>query len=124
MGLKSSSTCELRFGEEHPAIGWLVGDVHNGIAQMFHVIEHARMMVGTKAIATLSTGYLNALAFAKTRIQSADLARATDKSAPRVTIIHHPDVRRILMLNKAYAEGLRARALHRVLAGQDHGRAR
>jgi len=112
MGLKSSSTCELRFGEEHPAIGWLVGDVHNGIAQMFHVIEHARMMVGTKAIATLSTGYLNALAFAKTRIQSADLARATDKSAPRVTIIHHPDVRRILMLNKAYAEGLRALVLY------------
>jgi hypothetical protein len=65
-------------------------------------------MVGTKAIATLSTGYLNALEFAKTRVQSADLTRAADKSAPRVTIINHPDVRRGLMLNKAYAEGMRA----------------
>jgi len=65
-------------------------------------------MVGTKAIATLSTGYLNALEFARTRVQSADLTRSSDKSAPRVTIIHHPDVRRSLMLNKAYAEGLRA----------------
>jgi alkylation response protein AidB-like acyl-CoA dehydrogenase len=108
MGLKASTTCELRFGENEPAVGWLVGDVHDGIAQMFQVIEHARMMVGTKAIATLSTGYLNALEYARTRVQSADLTRATDKTAPRVTIIHHPDVRRSLMLNKAYAEGLRA----------------
>ena len=75
---------------------------------MFQVIENARMMVGTKAIATLSTGYLNALEFAKTRVQSADLTQMADKTAPRVTIIHHPDVRRSLMLNKAYAEGLRA----------------
>jgi hypothetical protein len=110
MGLKASTTCELRFGENpgQPAVGWLVGDVHDGIAQMFQVIEHARMMVGTKAIATLSTGYLNALEFAKTRVQSADLTQASDKAAPRVTIINHPDVRRSLMLNKAYAEGLRA----------------
>jgi alkylation response protein AidB-like acyl-CoA dehydrogenase len=110
MGLKASTTCEVRFGEIDgiPAKGWLVGDVHNGIAQMFQVIEHARMMVGTKAIATLSTGYLNALEYAKTRVQSADLTQVADKTAPRVTIIHHPDVRRSLMLNKAYAEGLRA----------------
>jgi len=110
MGLKASTTCEVRFGEVDgiPAKGWLVGDVHNGIAQMFQVIEHARMMVGTKAIATLSTGYLNALEYAKTRVQSADLTQSGDKTAPRVTILHHPDVRRSLMLNKAYAEGLRA----------------
>jgi hypothetical protein len=108
MGLKASTTCELRFGETTPALGFLVGGVHDGIAQMFQVIEHARMMVGTKAIATLSTGYLNALDYAKTRIQSADLTQSSDKNAPRVTIIHHPDVRRSLMLNKAYAEGLRA----------------
>ncbi|HZY76313.1 MAG TPA: acyl-CoA dehydrogenase [Jatrophihabitantaceae bacterium] len=110
MGLKASTTCELRFGEIDgiPAKGWLVGDVHDGIAQMFQVIEHARMMVGTKAIATLSTGYLNALDYAKTRVQSADLTKSGDKTAPRVTIINHPDVRRSLMLNKAYAEGLRA----------------
>jgi len=108
MGLKVSATCEVTFGDKHPATGWLVGDVHDGIAQMFRVIEMARMMVGTKAIATLSTGYLNALDFAKSRVQGADLAQMTDKTAPRVTITHHPDVRRSLMLQKSYAEGLRA----------------
>jgi alkylation response protein AidB-like acyl-CoA dehydrogenase len=109
MGLKVSNTCELTFGEQGiPAKGWLLGDVHEGIKQMFLVIEYARMMVGTKAIATLSTGYLNALDYAKSRVQGADLLRQADKTAPRVTITHHPDVRRSLALQKAYAEGLRA----------------
>ncbi|MFC6018990.1 acyl-CoA dehydrogenase [Plantactinospora solaniradicis] len=109
MGLKVSNTCEMTFGEHGvPAKGWLLGDVHDGIRQMFLIIEYARMMVGTKAIATLSTGYLNALEYAKNRVQGADLLRSTDKNAPRVTITHHPDVRRSLMLQKAYAEGLRA----------------
>src|SRR5579859_2451719 len=112
MGLKASATCELTFGAKHPAVGTLVGGVHDGIRQMFLVIEHARMMVGTKAIATLSTGYLNALDFARTRVQGADLAEMTDKTAPRVTIIHHPDVRRMLMLQKVYAEGMRALVLY------------
>ncbi|GAA3442584.1 acyl-CoA dehydrogenase [Planomonospora venezuelensis] len=111
MGLKVSTTCELTFGDKHPAIGTLIGDVHEGIKQMFLVIEQARMMVGTKAIATLSTGYLNALEYAKSRVQGADLTQMADKSAPRVTITHHPDVRRELMLQKAYAEGMRALVL-------------
>ncbi len=109
MGLKASATCDVAFGDNGiPAKGWLVGGVHGGIAQMFQVIEHARMMVGTKAIATLSTGYLNALEYAKERIQGADLTQMTDKTAPRVSIIHHPDVRRALLKQKAYSEGLRA----------------
>ena len=113
MGLKVSTTCELTFGAHGiPAVGWLLGDVHNGIAQMFQVIEYARMMVGTKAIATLSSGYLNALEYAKQRVQGADITQMRDKAAPRVTIIHHPDVRRMLMLQKAYTEGLRALYLY------------
>ena len=109
MGLKSSPTCELTFGAHGlPAVGYLVGDVHDGIAQMFTVIEHARMTIGVKAAGALSTGYLNALAFAKERLQGADLTQMSDKTAPRVAIIHHPDVRRSLMTQKAYAEGLRA----------------
>jgi alkylation response protein AidB-like acyl-CoA dehydrogenase len=109
MGLKVSTTCELTFGQHGtPAKGWLLGEVHNGIAQMFQVIEYARMMVGTKAIATLSTGYLNALEYAKERVQGSDLPNMLNKTAPRVTITHHPDVRRSLMLQKAYAEGMRA----------------
>ncbi len=116
MGLKASTTCELTFGAVQPggrpAVGTLVGGVHDGIRQMFKVIEDARMMVGTKAIATLSTGYLNALDFARNRVQGADLTAMTDKTAPRVTIIHHPDVRRMLMLQKAYTEGMRALILY------------
>jgi alkylation response protein AidB-like acyl-CoA dehydrogenase len=112
MGLKASTTCELTFGAEHPAVGTLVGGVHDGIRQMFLIIEHARMMVGTKAIATLSTGYLSALEYARTRVQGGELAAMADKASPRVTIIHHPDVRRILMLQKAYAEGMRALVLY------------
>ena len=112
MGLKASTTCELTFGADRPAVGTLVGGAHDGIRQMFRIIEDARMMVGTKAIATLSTGYLNALDFARNRVQGADLTQMTDKTAPRVTIIHHPDVRRMLMLQKAYAEGMRALVLY------------
>jgi alkylation response protein AidB-like acyl-CoA dehydrogenase len=118
MGLKASTTCELTFGEKIPAKGWLVGEVHDGIAQMFKIIEYARMMVGTKAIATLSTGYLNALEYAKSRVQGPDLTQATDKTAPRVTITHHPDVRRSLMRQKSYAEGLRA-LVHYTASVQD-----
>ncbi|WP_067888325.1 acyl-CoA dehydrogenase [Nocardia vaccinii] len=109
MGLKASATCELTFGGHGvPAKGWLIGERHNGIAQMFRVIEQARMMVGTKAIATLSTGYLTALEYARTRVQGADPTQMADKTAPKVSIIRHPDVRRSLLLQKAYAEGLRS----------------
>jgi hypothetical protein len=112
MGLKASTTCEMTFGGERPAVGTLVGGVHDGIRQMFQVIEHARMVIGVKAIATLSTGYLNALEYAKGRVQGADLTQMLDKAAPRVTITHHPDVRRMLMLQKSYAEGMRALVLY------------
>jgi alkylation response protein AidB-like acyl-CoA dehydrogenase len=117
MGIKVSNTCEVTFGDPsvgggEPAQGWLLGEVHNGIAQMFQVIENARMMVGSKAIATLSTGYLNALDYAKERVQGADLTQASDKTAPRVTITHHPDVRRSLMTQKAFAEAMRALVLY------------
>ncbi|CAN5319294.1 acyl-CoA dehydrogenase [soil metagenome] len=117
MGLKVSTTCEMTFGDSsvgggEPAVGWLLGEVHDGIAQMFQVIENARMMVGTKAIATLSTGYLNALEYAKPRVQGADLTMAADKSAPRVTITHHPDVRRSLLTQKTFSEALRALVIY------------
>ncbi|MEI7033906.1 acyl-CoA dehydrogenase [Streptomyces pratensis] len=112
MGLKASNTCEMTFGDQHPAKGWLVGDKHDGIRQMFRIIEFARMMVGSKAIATLSTGYLNALEYAKERVQGPDLANFMDKTAPKVTITHHPDVRRSLMTQKAYAEGMRSLVLY------------
>jgi alkylation response protein AidB-like acyl-CoA dehydrogenase len=127
MGLKVSTTCEVTFGQDGPAVGWLFGGVHDGIAQMFRVIESARMQVGVKAIAALSTGYLNALDYARSRVQGPDLTRATDKTAPRVTIDRHPDVRVMLMRQKAYAEGLRALYIYtaawldRALLAEDAG---
>ena len=109
MGIKASATCEMVFGTRGiPARGLLVGDKHEGIRQMFKVIEYARMAVGIKSYSTLSTAYLNALAYCKDRVQGADLKLAADKNAPRVAIIAHPDVRRMLMAQKAHAEGLRA----------------
>jgi hypothetical protein len=113
MGLKASATCELVLGGHGvPAVGHLLGEVHDGIAQMFEVIAYARMMVGAKAIGTLSAGYRAAVAYARQRVQGPDLARAGDRTAPRVTIVHHADVRRMLLLQKAYAEGLRALYLY------------
>ncbi len=111
MGLHGSATCELTLGGDAPCRGLLLGEVHDGIAQMFHVIEYARMGVGTKSMATLSTAYLNAVEYARLRKQGADLAQQTNKAAPRVEILRHPDVRRMLMLQKAFAEGLRATVL-------------
>ena len=123
MGLKVSTTCELTFGDGPvPAQGWLVGDVHDGIAQMFKVIEHARMFVGAKAIATLSAGYQVALDYAKTRVQGADLT-ATAKDAPAGD--DHPPPRRPPLADAA--EGLRrghagAVPVHRELPRPGHRR--
>lgn len=123
MGLKVSATCELTFGADRPAVGFLLGDRHDGIAQMFRVVEYARMLVGVKALATLSTGYRNALEYSRIRRQSPDLARRGDRAAPDIPIIGHPDVRRSLFLQKAYAEGLRALALFTAAAADDRERA-
>jgi len=112
MGIKGSVTCELTFGLDKPCVGWLLGGVHEGIRQMFYVLEDARMSIGAKSAATMSTGYLNALAYAKERIQSGDLTQTRDPVAPRVAIIRHPDVRRMLMEQKAHAEGMRALTLY------------
>jgi alkylation response protein AidB-like acyl-CoA dehydrogenase len=112
MGLNVSATCEVNLGEKEPAVGYLLGDVHEGIFQMFKVIEFARMMVGTKAIATLSAGYQQALLYAKQRVQGGDMKIMNDKASPRITIINHPDVRRSLMVQKSYSEGMRALVLY------------
>ena len=123
MGIKVSNTCELTFGEKEPARGWLLGEVHDGIAQMFQVIENARMMVGTKAIATLSTGYLNALEYAKERRpgRRPDPGGRQDRAAGD----DHPPPRRTPIADDA--EVVRrgdagAGALHGQLAGPGHGR--
>jgi alkylation response protein AidB-like acyl-CoA dehydrogenase len=114
MGINASATCELTMGgdEDKPCVGYLLGDKHDGIRQMFMVIEQARMCIGLKSAATISTAYLNALEYAKERVQGPNLTQAMDKSAPRVRIIEHADVRRMLMNLKAHAEGMRAIGLY------------
>ncbi len=112
MGIKASATCVMELGGDKPCRGYLMGEVHDGIRQMFKVIEQARMSIGVKSMATLSTAYLNALAYAKDRVQGPDLLKASDKSSPRVRIIEHPDVRRMLMLQKCMAEGMRALVMY------------
>tara|TARA_R110002096_G_scaffold423452_1_gene630578 strand:- start:37461 stop:39281 length:1821 start_codon:yes stop_codon:yes gene_type:complete len=112
MGIKGSATCELTLGAGVPCRGLLVGGVHDGIKQMFNVIEYARMAVGTKSMSTVSTAYLNALAYTKERVQGADLTQSADKTAPSIEVIGHPDVRRMLMSQKSYAEGMRALVMY------------
>ncbi|MCP4448058.1 MAG: acyl-CoA dehydrogenase, partial [Myxococcales bacterium] len=112
MGIKGSATCELTLGAQAPCRALLVGEAHDGIRQMFNVIEYARMAVGTKSMATLSTAYLNALAYTKERVQGPDLLKASDKTAPSLEVIGHPDVRRMLMSQKSYSEGMRALVIY------------
>ncbi|MGQ4618913.1 acyl-CoA dehydrogenase C-terminal domain-containing protein [Nocardia sp. R7R-8] len=109
MGLTGSPTCEVTFGADRPAVGWLLGDEHAGLRQMFELIKHLRMLVGVKSTAALSTGYLNARDYATTRVQGHRLVGGDNRSVP---IIEHPDVRRSLMTQKAYAEGMRALILY------------
>lgn len=111
LGITGSPTCEMTFGSEHPAVGWLLGDRHAGIRQMFEIIKHIRMLVGVKAMATLSAGYLNARDYALTRVQGHAMVR-TDAAPVPVPIIDHSDVRRSLMTQKAFAEGMRALILY------------
>ena len=123
MGLHASTTCELTFGARPAVVGTLVGDTHDGIRQMFMIIEHARMMVGTKAIATLSTGYLTRWSTPRPGCRAPTSLGWPTRPPLAVTITHHPDVRRMLMTQKAYAEGMRAlRSPRRVPAGRRAGR--
>ncbi len=112
LGVRGSATCEMTFGDQTPARGILVGEVHEGMRQMFRIMDFARMFFGAKAFETLSTAYLHALDYAKERIQGADLAEALNPAAPPVPIIRHPDVRRMLLDQKVFVEGLRAMYLY------------
>lgn len=112
MGLKASATCELAFGHRGPAVGFLIGDRHDGMAQMFKVVQHARLMVGTKSMATLSSAVRHARAYARERVQGRSLTSEGSERAPAVPIIEHPDVRRMLMTARAHAEGMRALVLY------------
>lgn len=109
MGINGSSTCVLNFGENDQCEGELVGTVENqGMPQMFKMMNGARIAVGLQSVAVASSAYLNALEYARDRKQGASIKFWKDATAPRVPIIEHPDVRRMLLDMKSRVEGIRA----------------
>ncbi|HYH96289.1 acyl-CoA dehydrogenase [Hyalangium sp.] len=132
MGINGSATCVLNFGESDGCLGELVGGVeHIGMSQMFKMMNGARIAVGIQGLGLASTAYLNALEYAKERKQGGHFTKWKDPTSPRVPIIEHPDVRRMLLEMKAHVEGIRALivklAMHtdkaKQLAGKDDDRA-
>jgi len=108
LGSHGSSTCTLNFGDEDNCIGYLLGKEREGIKVMFHMMNEARQLVGSQALAVASAAYLEALSYAKERIQGVHFSRVRDPQAPKVPIIEHPDIRYTLLKMKAYVEGCRA----------------
>jgi alkylation response protein AidB-like acyl-CoA dehydrogenase len=108
MGIHASPTCTLNFGDNDDCIGYLIGEECQGITYMFQMMNEARMMVGQQALGTAGTAYLNALEYTRERIQGVHITQMRNPDAPRVAIIEHPDIRRMLLMMKAFTEGMRA----------------
>jgi len=109
MGINASATCVMQFGDEAGSIGEVVGGVeHQGIRQMFHMMNAARIGVGIQGLSVASAAYLSALDYARERKQGASIKQFKDANAPRVPIIEHPNIRRDLLAMKARVEGIRA----------------
>jgi len=111
MGIHASPTCTLSFGDNGKCKGWLIGEKSKGMRQMFQMMNAARLGVGLQGAAAANAAYGVALNYAKERLQSPSFKNMKDPSAPKSEIIEHPDVRRMLLLQKAYAEGLRSMML-------------
>ncbi len=114
MGINGSATCLLNFGDTGQCIGWPVGGdakLNQGMPQMFKLMNSARIAVGIQGISVASSAFLNALDYAKERKQGSSMAHWKDPTAPRVAIIEHADVRRMLLDMKARVEGIRALAV-------------
>ncbi len=109
MGIKASATAQLVFGEDGQCVGELVGTTEQkGMSQMFHLMNYARIGVGVQGLSIASSAYLNALDYAKDRKQGSSIKQWKDATAPRVPIIEHADVKRMLLDMKSKVEGLRA----------------
>ncbi len=108
MGIKASPTCVLQFGDHGGAIGTLVGQENRGLEYMFIMMNAARFGVGVQGIAVAERSYQHAVAYARDRVQSRPVDGSMNTAAP---VIHHPDVRRMLMTMRAYTEACRAMAL-------------
>lgn len=107
MGIKASATCTLAFGENERCVGYLIGEENKGIQYMFMMMNEARMGVGLQGLACASAAYLEALKYAQERIQGTSIEDLKNVDAPRIPIIKHPDVKKMLATMKAYTEGMR-----------------
>lgn len=107
MGLKGNATSTLNFGENGKCVGYLLGKEREGMKVMFMLMNAARIHTGLQAEAVSSAAYMHAVDYAKDRIQGTHIAQAMNKSAPRVAIIEHPDVKRMLLYMKSTIEGMR-----------------
>jgi alkylation response protein AidB-like acyl-CoA dehydrogenase len=107
LGIHASPTCVMQYGDGGGAAGYLVGEPHRGLEYMFTMMNHARLAVGLEGVAVAERAYQHALEYAKTRVQGRAVGQ---RSGDRVTIIHHPDVRRMLMHMKSQVEAMRALA--------------
>ena len=108
MGIHGSPTATLNFGENDACEGELIGDIYSGIKYMFLMMNEERLMVGMQGLALGAYAFQSALQFSQERVQGSDIRNFKDPNAPKVTIDNHPDVRRMLMIQKAYVEGMRA----------------
>jgi alkylation response protein AidB-like acyl-CoA dehydrogenase len=109
MGLNGSATCVLNFGDDGPCVGELMGgEANQGMRQMFKMMNFARIGVGVQGLGAAGTAYLNALAYARDRLQGSSIENSRDPEAPRVPILKHADIRRMLLEMKAKVEGIRA----------------
>jgi alkylation response protein AidB-like acyl-CoA dehydrogenase len=128
MGINGSATCVVQFGDDGACVGELVGTVeHQGMAQMFKMMNFARIGVGIQGLSVAGSAYLNALEYARERKQGANVKAFKDPNAPRAAILEHPNVRKDLLDMKARVEGVRALVVKlsyhqdkvRQLTGQD-----
>jgi len=108
MGIHGNSTCTLNLGDKGNCMGTLLGEENKGMRAMFLMMNEARLLVGMQGFACATASYINSVNYAKERVQGRHLLKMMEKEAPAVTIINHPDVRRMLLSMKGYVEGMRS----------------
>ncbi len=108
MGIHGSATCTMALGTNGPCKGWILGEEGQGMKIMFHLMNEARIFAGLQGVAVAAPAYLNSLAYAKERLQGPDINSFRDPEAPRVAIVIHPDIRRMLMTQKVMVETMRS----------------
>ena len=108
MGINGNATCSLTLGGKGQCVGELLGEENKGMRAMFLMMNEARLLVGMQGFCCASPSYMNAVNYARERIQGKNLLQMMDPNAPSVAIIQHPDVRRMLISMKSYVEGMRS----------------